>query len=147
VERVLDPGFNSRRAQNKSPEFEQNPKNWTQKESTSCDNSTGGVFVMSGQKGMTHYRKEIKEQAVEMFLKEGMDYRDIAQRLGIRKAARIEKWVQRYRREGAAAFEKVIGRPRKGTQTELERLRMENDLLKKFQAELRKLELEKRNIG
>jgi len=32
-------------------------------------------------------------------------------------------------------------------QTELERLRMENDLLKKFHAELRKMELEKRNIG
>lgn len=102
---------------------------------------------MAGQKGMTHYRKEIKERAVQMFLNEGMDYRDIAKELGIRKAARIEKWVQRYRLEGAAAFEKVIGRPRKGTQTELERLRMENDLLKKFHAELRKMELEKRNIG
>jgi transposase len=102
---------------------------------------------MTGKKGMTHYSKELKERAVQMFLEEGMDYRDIAKRLGIRIAARIERWVQRYRREGAAAFEKVIGRPSKGSQTELERLRMENDLLKKFHAELRKMGLEKRNIG
>jgi transposase-like protein len=77
----------------------------------------------------------------------GVNYSEIAKRLEIRESARIEKWVQIYRREGPAAFEKVIGRPRKETrpQTELERLRMENDLLKKFHAELRKMELEKRN--
>jgi transposase len=104
---------------------------------------------MSGKKGMVHYDKAIKERAVKMFLEEGVNYSEIAKRLEIRESALIEKWVQRYRREGSAAFEKVIGRPRKETrpQTELERLRMENDLLKKFHAELRKMELEKRNIG
>ncbi|MRR07860.1 MAG: transposase [Deltaproteobacteria bacterium] len=104
---------------------------------------------MSGKKGMLHYSKTIKEKAVKMFLEEGVSYREIAMRLEIRDPARIEKWVQMYRQEGAASFEKPIGRPRKETrpQTELERLRMENDLLKKFHAELRKMELEKRNIG
>ena len=104
---------------------------------------------MSGKKGMVHYDKAIKERAVRMFLEEGVNYSEIAKRLEIRESALVEKWVQMYRREGPAAFEKVIGRPRKETrpQTELERLRMENDLLKKFHAELRKMELEKRNIG
>ena len=104
---------------------------------------------MSGKKGMLHYGKAIKEKAVKMFLEEGVSYREIAERLEIREPVRIEKWVQMYRREGSASFEKPIGRPRKETrpQTELERLRMENDLLKKFHAELRKMELEKRNIG
>lgn len=104
---------------------------------------------MSGKKGMTHYSKAIKERAVKMFLEEGVSYREIAEKLEIRDFARIEKWVRMYRQEGAASFEKPIGRPRKETrpQTELERLRMENDLLKKFHAELRKMELEKRNIG
>jgi len=104
---------------------------------------------MSGKKGMLHYSKAIKEKAVKMFLEEGVSYREIVERLEIREFARIEKWVQMYRQEGAASFEKPIGRPRKETrpQTELERLRMENDLLKKFHAELRKMELEKRNIG
>jgi transposase len=104
---------------------------------------------MTGKKGSTHYSKVIKEQAVKMFLEEGLSYREIAEKLEMRESARIEKWVQMYRREGVASFDKVKGRPRKETrpQTELERLRMENDLLKKFHAELRKLELEKRNIG
>ncbi len=104
---------------------------------------------MSGKKGMTHYSKAIKKRAVKMFLEEGVSYREIAERLEIRDSERIEKWLQMYRREGAASFEKPVGRPRKEMrpQTELERLRMENDLLKKYHAELRKMELEKRNIG
>lgn len=102
---------------------------------------------MSGRKGMTHYSKEVKIRAVRMFLEEGVAYEDIATRLTIRQAARIERWVQRYRLEGVAAFEKPIGRPKRRSQSELERLQMENDLLKKFRAELRRLELEKRNIG
>jgi transposase-like protein len=104
---------------------------------------------MSGKKGMTHYSKAIKERAVKMFLEDGVNYREIAEKLEIRDSERIEKWVQMYRREGAASFEKPVGRPRKEMrpQTELERLRMENDLLKKYHAELRKMELEKRNIG
>ena len=104
---------------------------------------------MAGKKGMTHYSVEVKRRAVKMFLEEGLDYGSIAEEMGIRRAERIEKWVQMYRQEGEASFHKVKGRPRKETrpQTELERLRMENAILKKFQAELRKLELEKRNIG
>jgi hypothetical protein len=47
--------------------IELTPWNWTAKESTSCDNSTGGVFLMTGKKGMTHYSKELKERAVKMF--------------------------------------------------------------------------------
>jgi len=58
--------------------------------------------------------------------------------------------VRQYRREGAVGLSKVQGRPRKqaeSQQAELKRLRMENALLKKFQAELRKDVLAKRNIG
>jgi transposase-like protein len=46
-------------------------------------------------------------------------------------------------------LKKLKGRPRKSEseQSELERLRMENDLLKKFHTELRKAGLAKRNIG
>lgn len=96
---------------------------------------------MSGTKGMLHYERELKEKAVRMYLEEQRSYAGIAQELGIRKPARIEAWVRMYRKEGEASFIKPIGRPRKdeGEQRELERLRMENALLKKFQAELREL--------
>jgi transposase-like protein len=96
---------------------------------------------MSGIKGMTHYDREIKEKAVKMFLEEHRSYRTIAEELRIRKIARIEAWVRMYRAEGEVSYIKPIGRPLKSESEthELERLRMENTLLKKFRTELRKV--------
>lgn len=104
---------------------------------------------MSGRKGMTHYRVEIKQEAVCLVLEEHQTYRTVAEQLGIRKAERIKAWVRMYRKEGELSFHKPIGRPPKvqAEQRELERLRMENVLLKKFHTELRGLRLAQRNIG
>ncbi len=104
---------------------------------------------MAGKKGMRHYPRELKDQAVQMYLEQGMTYSAITQALGLRDPGRVRVWLRAFRREGAAAFTKPIGRPRKalGEQSELERLRMENMLLKKFHTELRKVGLAKRNIG
>ena len=104
---------------------------------------------MSGTKGMLHYRVETKQEAVRLVLEEHRSYAEVAVMLGIRKSARIEAWVHLYRREGELSFHKPIGRPPKiqAEQRELERLRMENALLKKFHTELRKEVFAKRNIG
>ena len=107
---------------------------------------------MTGKKGSTHYPLAIKLEAVRLFLEEGRTRAEITKLLGLRSKKRVEAWVSQYRHE-ADAFRKPIGRPRKqatgaeSAQDELKRLRMENDLLKKFQAELRKEELAKRTIG
>jgi len=107
---------------------------------------------MSGKKGSTHYPLAIKLEAVRLFLEEGRTRAEITKILGLRSKKRVEAWVRQYRHE-ADAFRKPIGRPRKvaegleSVQDELKRLRMENDLLKKFQAELHKLELAQRKIG
>lgn len=105
---------------------------------------------MSGHKGMVHYSVEVKREAVRLVLEEHYTYGSVALQLGIRKAERIEVWVRMYRREGEASFHhKSSGRPRKNqsVQHELERLRMENALLKKFHTELRRRRLAPRNIG
>jgi len=105
---------------------------------------------MSGKPGMKYYPAATKLEAVRLFYEEGKTRAEITQALGLRSDGRVETWVRQYRREGAAAFSKPIGRPRKNLeseQAELVRLRMENALLKKFQAELRKEVLAKRNIG
>ncbi len=104
---------------------------------------------MSGKKGMVHYPIEVKREAVRIIEEEHLSYREVAERLGIRKAERIEVWVAKYRKEGEQSFLKPIGRPRKEEreQRELERLRMENALLKKFHTELRERQLAQRNIG
>jgi transposase-like protein len=101
---------------------------------------------MSGKKGMVHYRAEVKEEAVRLFQEEGLTYQAIAERLGIRKAERIEKWVHDYRQEGALGLHKAKGRPRKQEDQAayIARLEMENALLKKFHEELRKLSKPKR---
>ncbi len=97
---------------------------------------------MSGRKGMVHYTLEVKQKAVRLVLEEHLTYAEVARRLEIRKAERIEIWVRMYRREGEASFHKPIGRPPKSEpeERELERLRMENALLKEFHSELRKLQ-------
>jgi len=107
---------------------------------------------MTGQKGKAHYPIEVKLEAVRLFLEEGLTRAEITKRLGLRSAGRVKTWVSQYRHE-KDAFRKPVGRPRKqgvgveSPEEELKRLRMENDLLKKFHAELRKLELAQRNIG
>jgi len=104
---------------------------------------------MSGRKGMLHYQVEIKQEAVRLVLEEHMAYAAVAAQLGIRKADRIKAWVRMYRREGELSFHKPIGRPVKieSEEREVERLRLENALLKKFHTELQKVQLAQRNIG
>lgn len=104
---------------------------------------------MSGTKGMLHYRVESKQEAVRLVLEEHLSYAEVAVQLGIRKSGRIEAWVRMYRQEGELSFHKPIGRPAKlqAEQRELERLRMENALLKKFHTELHGMRLAPRNIG
>ena len=105
---------------------------------------------MAGKKGKTHYSAETKLEAVRMFFEEGMTRAEITKALGLGSEGRVKVWTRQYRREGAAAFSKAIGRPRKvveSEQEELVRLRMENALLKKYHTELRKELLAKRNTG
>jgi transposase len=104
---------------------------------------------MSGKKGMKAYPVEVKLEAVRMFLEEGKTRAEITKALGLRSEGRVKEWVRQYRRE-EVVFSKPKGRPRRKIESEaqeLKRLRMENDLLKKFHAELRKEVLAKRTIG
>jgi transposase-like protein len=105
---------------------------------------------MAGKKGMKHYPRELKLEAIRMFFEEGKTRAEITQELSIRDKDRVKAWVREYRGEGPAAFTRPIGRPRKQAESEgaeIERLRMENALLKKLHTDLRERLLAKRNIG
>lgn len=109
---------------------------------------------MSGKKGMKHYALGVKVEAVRLYEEEGKSQQEITELLGLQDLGRVNKWLRKYRQEGAQAFQggksgKKRGRPPKqeNTAAYIARLEMENDLLKKFHAELRKLELAKRDIG
>jgi len=105
---------------------------------------------MAGKKGMKHYRAETKLEAVRMFFEEGMTRAEITKALGFRSVGRVKAWARQYRQKGVEAFSQPSGRPHKAVESEdeeLNRLRMENTLLKKYHSELRKEMLAKRNIG
>lgn len=104
---------------------------------------------MTGKKGQVHYSIETKLEAIRLFEEEGLPQAEIAMRLRLRDPGRVGVWLRQYRKEGKAAFLKPKGRPKKeeDLEAEVKRLRMENFLLKKYHAELRKLERAERNIG
>jgi len=105
---------------------------------------------MTGKKGQIHYPLDTKLEAIRLFEEEGLTQAEIVARLGIRDPKRVKVWLHQYRKEGKAGLMKPKGRPRKkeeDLEAEVKRLRMENDLLKKLHAELRKLERADRNIG
>lgn len=106
---------------------------------------------MAGKKGMKQYSKEIKKKAIKLYLEEGMSTKEINKKLEIKDPNRIYNWVIEYRKEGEKVFEKKPrGRKKKQEESieeKIARLEMENEILKKFHAELRKDLLEKRNIG
>ena len=105
---------------------------------------------MSGKKGMKAYPVELKLEAMRLYYEEGKTRAEVTKLLEIRDPHAVKEWGKQYRREGVSAFSKVKGRPHKrkeSEQEELKRLRMENDLLKKFHTELRQEALAKRNIG
>jgi len=104
---------------------------------------------MSGKKGMKAYPVALKLEAMRLYYEAGKTRAEVTALLEIRDPHAVKEWGKKYRREGANAFGKVKGRPHKSEneQAELERLRMENTLLKKFHTELRKEALAKRNIG
>lgn len=91
---------------------------------------------------------ETKLRAVQMFLDEKKSQKEIAEHFGV-AVQRIKNWVWIYRHKGELGFMGRRGRPPRvqDSQAEIARLKMENELLKKFHTELRKLTLAKRNIG
>jgi transposase-like protein len=104
---------------------------------------------MPGKKGMKDYPVEVKLEAIRLYYEDGQTQAQVTAALGIRDPQRIRKWLRQYRAEGGLAFAKLRGRPpkRQGEQAELDRLRMEVALLKKFHSELREVQLAQRNIG
>lgn len=106
---------------------------------------------MSGKKGMVHYDLATKLEALRLHEEEGISYRIISEKLNLRNPQRIKEWMAQYRAEGEAGLcKKSSGRPRKkplSQEAYIRKLEMENELLKKYHTELRKLMPARRDIG
>lgn len=99
---------------------------------------------MSGKKGMKKYPASIKEEAVRMHFEDGLTCKEITNILEIADEQRVNKWCIKYRKEGLIGLQSHSkGRPRKIERTEQEqlkfeinRLKMENELLRNFLCEV-----------
>jgi transposase len=92
------------------------------------------------------YSKELKLQAVDMYLNQGLSQLLIVKELNIKSHTQVQNWLKSYSEKGNTAFDKetrgrVIGsrkgRPKtkfKSIKEELKYLRMENEFLKKVRA-------------
>ncbi|MFL1471605.1 transposase [Paraclostridium bifermentans] len=92
------------------------------------------------------YSKELKLQAVNMYINEGLSYLRVAQILNIKNKTQVQRWVSLYKDKGKTAFDEetrgkcnhaMKGRPKtqfKSIEEELKYLRMENEFLKKLSA-------------
>lgn len=129
---------------------ELSPKKQTRKEKTSCEKIETGGFSMARKKGSTDYSIETKLEAIRLIYEEGLSQAEVTEKLGIRDPKRVKNWLWQYRREGGTGLKKPRrGRPSKqeNQAAYIRQLEMENDLLKKYQTELRTGMLAKRNIG
>jgi len=105
---------------------------------------------MARKKGSKDYPVEVKREAIRLFVEEGWTQAEITKQLAIQDPKRVKNWIWRYRKEGEAMFTAVRrGRPpkREDQAAYIARLEMENDLLKKYHTELRRVLREQRDIG
>ena len=96
---------------------------------------------MSGTTGMKKYTDEFKKEIIHAFEKEGLSYREIAEKYNFNNRDKVKQLLKRERRKEQVilTIPKKRGRPRKNTITgtkeikkELHRLQMENELLRNF---------------
>ena len=87
------------------------------------------------------YTEEFKYQILKEYQK-GIGSIRLGQKYNIPYQT-IDTWVSKYKKDGSFKRKKGSGRPKGSPKSELERLRLENEILKKFQAFL-EAEQEKR---
>ena len=96
---------------------------------------------MAGKKGMKCYPLEFRQMVVDLHLNKGYSKRCLCKEYGISSDTQVEDWCRWYKQYGVPKqiTGKVRGRPKISSSLEEDnkRLRMENELLKKFHELLR----------
>jgi len=95
---------------------------------------------MARKKGSKDYPLETKLEAVRLHEEEGLTYKEITAQLNIQDPRRASIWTGIYRKDGVEGLKKPRrGRPKKdrdSLEARIERLEMENTLLKALAIEL-----------
>lgn len=88
------------------------------------------------------YGKEIKLEAIRRVLEEDEAVQTVVDDLHIRNRDNVYEWIKKYQRNGEAAFDRSLGRPKTEvasptTDEKVDRLQVEVDALKKYVEVLR----------
>jgi len=83
------------------------------------------------------YTNELKLEAIRRVLEEDQRVADVVNDLGIRHRDNVYEWIKKYKKNGAAAFDRSIGKSVKNdeptsTDEKIRHLEMEVDILKKY---------------
>jgi transposase len=60
---------------------------------------------MPGKKGMKHYSREGKLEAMRLYTEEGKSQAEINKALGIRSVLQLKQWLHDYQQGGEKVFE------------------------------------------
>lgn len=85
--------------------------------------------MTSKRKPYQTFTKEFKLEAVRLMEASGKTSAEVARELGVRRN-QLYKWKEQLSSKGKDAFSGTRGRPSKENQSEISRLRQENDKLK-----------------
>ncbi|MED3183874.1 transposase [Bacillus thuringiensis] len=86
------------------------------------------------------YDVEFKKKAIDLYLKEGMSYKNIAKELGIHHSV-VSRWVKYFEGKGIKGLEEKRGKAKgsgigrtkpKDPEAKIKRLEAENEMLKKL---------------
>ncbi|GAB4074610.1 hypothetical protein GCM10028778_21130 [Barrientosiimonas marina] len=105
---------------------------------------------MSESQKKQRYSKQTKLEAIRRVLENNEAVQSVVDDLNIRHRDNIYEWIKKYQRNGEAAFDRSLGRPKKGetsstTEEKVDRLQIEVDALKKY-LELSRQKEEKQNF-
>jgi transposase-like protein len=113
-----------------------------------------GGFVMAGKKGMQHYSYEFQEEITNLH-EQGLTYGEIQVRFGFSTSEAVRSIIRRFRAKAneVSLPPKKRGRPRKTPiskqheiELELNRLKMENELLRAFLFETGRWDVKEQSI-
>lgn len=90
-----------------------------------------------GKDGRRYYKTDFKIRAINEYEKGGKSYTEVCQEMGIPNVFQLKQWRKKYKQEGIDGLRQPGTRKKfKGINEEIKYLRMENELLKKYLAEL-----------
>ncbi|MFL2079430.1 transposase [Marinilactibacillus psychrotolerans] len=106
-----------------------------------------GLEGLERKKNHTVYSVQFKVNAVELYLRTELSYREVANQLGINRQSIVERWCKKFLEEGVDGLSKTKGRPsamsnKKKVNPVNQSKNTQKDRLEELEKQVRLLEIE-----